>query len=48
LSLNLHFIFVDDLKSAIEHIWKYSSKHSDWIISDNKENIDIFINEIDS
>lgn len=48
LSLNLNIIFVNNINEAINHIWKYSSKHSDWIISDNKENINLFNVMIDS
>ena len=48
LSLNLNIIFVHNLKKAIQLINKYSSQHSDWIISDNKDNINIFKQNIDS
>lgn len=48
LSLNLHVVFVNNLEEAISHISKYSSKHSDWILSDNKEKINSFIKNIDS
>ena len=39
---------VDDLNMAIDHINKYSTKHSDSIITDNKEAALRFFNEIDS
>lgn len=48
LSLELNIKYVDNLKQAISHIKTYSSKHSDWILSDNQENIFKFNNQIDS
>ena len=39
---------VDDLNMAIDHINKYSTKHSESIITDNKEAALRFFNEIDS
>ncbi len=48
LSLNLSIKFVENLQQAIEHIRIYSTKHSDWILSDNLENIEKFKNSIDS
>ena len=48
LSLNLNIKYVDNLEDAISHIQKYSSKHSDWILSDNEINIFKFIKNIDS
>ncbi len=48
LSLNLQVIFVNNIDEAIKHISKYSSKHSDWILSDNKEKIKLFNKTIDS
>lgn len=48
LSLNLNIIFVDNIGDAINHIQIYSSKHSDWILSDSFKNINLFKNSIDS
>ncbi|NUJ97906.1 glutamate-5-semialdehyde dehydrogenase [Candidatus Gracilibacteria bacterium] len=48
LSLKLNIKFVESIEEGIKHIQKYSSKHSDGILSENKENIDIFQKNIDS
>ena len=48
LSLDLNIKYVNNLDEAINHIQKYSSKHSDWILSDDVENIQKFNREIDS
>ena len=39
---------VKDIDGAIAHITKYSSKHSEAILSENKINCERFLNEIDS
>ncbi|MBR5303795.1 MAG: glutamate-5-semialdehyde dehydrogenase [Candidatus Gastranaerophilales bacterium] len=39
---------VDSLDDAIEHINKYGSGHTDSILSDNQENIEKFMNLVDS
>ncbi|MDO4748030.1 MAG: glutamate-5-semialdehyde dehydrogenase [Eubacteriales bacterium] len=39
---------VDSLDSAIDHIAKYSSGHSETIITQNYKNAETFLNEIDS
>ena len=39
---------VDSLLEAIEHINKYSTDHSESIITENLDNAEIFINSIDS
>ncbi len=39
---------VDSVETAIEHINKYGSGHTDAIISNNKENIEKFMNYVDS
>ncbi|MCP9613085.1 glutamate-5-semialdehyde dehydrogenase [Coprobacter tertius] len=39
---------VKGIDEAIEHITRYSSKHSECIVSENEENIKRFINEIDA
>jgi len=48
LSLNLNIVFVDNIDKGVNHIQKYSSKHSDWILSDSLENIELFKRTIDS
>jgi len=48
LSLNLNIKFVETLDEAIKHIQTYSTKHSDWILSDNLKNIEKFKKIIDS
>ena len=37
-----------DLEEAINHINKYGTKHSDCIITTNKEKAEYFLNNIDS
>lgn len=39
---------VSSLEDAIEHIRKYSSGHSESIITNNKENAEMFLNSVDS
>ncbi|MFN8671512.1 MAG: glutamate-5-semialdehyde dehydrogenase [Candidatus Sericytochromatia bacterium] len=39
---------VNNLEEAIEHITKYTSKHSEAIISQNEKNIDLFLKSIDA
>ena len=39
---------VDTFEEALAHIFKYSSKHSEAIISDIPENIERFLNEVDA
>lgn len=39
---------VDDVKEAVEHINKYNTGHSDAIITENKENAEYFLNNVDS
>lgn len=39
---------VDDVKAAVEHINQHSSKHTDCIITENKETADIFLKGVDS
>lgn len=39
---------VDSFDEALAHIFKYSSKHSEAIISDIPENIERFLNEVDA
>ena len=46
--LILDLKIVKDVDSAIEHIEKYGTHHSDSIISKNEENITKFLNSVDS
>ena len=39
---------VDSLEQAIDHIYKYSTKHSESIITENQETANVFMNAIDS
>jgi glutamate-5-semialdehyde dehydrogenase len=46
--LDLNIKFIENLEQAIKHIRTYSTKHSDWILSDNLKNIEKFRNSTDS
>lgn len=48
LSLDLNIKFVNNIEEAINHIDTYSSLHSDWILSNNKENIALFYKSVNS
>ena len=48
LDLILSIKIVDDLEEAISHIQKFSSKHTDGIITKNTKNANKFMNEVDS
>jgi glutamate-5-semialdehyde dehydrogenase len=48
LSLKMAIKTVENLEEAIGHIRKYSSKHSEAIISERPENIEIFLNNTDA
>ncbi len=48
LDLMLSVKIVDNLEEAIDHIQKFSSKHTDGIITKNISNANKFMNEIDS
>lgn len=48
LDLKLAVRTVDSLDEAIAHINKYGSGHSDCILTDNPENAEKFLNEVDS
>ncbi len=48
LDLILSIKIVDDLEEAISHIQKYSSKHTDGIITENSNTANRFMNEVDS
>ncbi len=39
---------VDDIEEALEHIARHSSRHSEAIISDDAENIELFLNRVDA
>lgn len=48
LSLKMAIKTVSDLDEALDHIAKYSSKHSEAILSNTKEHIDRFLLEVDA
>ncbi|MCQ9202241.1 MAG: glutamate-5-semialdehyde dehydrogenase [Prochlorococcus marinus XMU1425] len=48
LDLILSIKIVDDLEEAITHIQKYSSKHTDGIITENSDTANKFMNVVDS
>ncbi len=48
LSMKMALKTVDSLDEAIEHIHRYSSKHSEAILSAEKKSIEKFLNEVDS
>ena len=48
LDLILSIKIVDDLEEAVAHIQKFSSKHTDGIITKSKSNADKFMSEVDS
>lgn len=48
LSLKISVKTVADLNEAIEHITKYGSRHSEAIISEDKKNIEYFLNNVDA
>jgi len=39
---------VDHIEEALEHISRYGSRHSEAIISDDEENIELFLNRVDA
>lgn len=48
LDYKLSIKIVDNVEEAIEHINTYGSGHTDSIISNNKENVELFMNLVDS
>ncbi|UZR94720.1 glutamate-5-semialdehyde dehydrogenase [Chondrinema litorale] len=48
LSMTMAIKTVGSLIEAIDHIRKYSSKHSEAIISENAQNIETFLNRVDA
>ncbi|WP_069660164.1 glutamate-5-semialdehyde dehydrogenase [Arcticibacter eurypsychrophilus] len=48
LDYKLSIKTVNDLESALNHIAKYSSKHSEAILSENEENINRFLSHVDA
>jgi len=48
LSLKLAVKVVRDVNEALDHIATYSSKHSEAIISEDAENIALFLNQVDA
>ena len=48
LALEMNVTIVDDYRSAIEHINKYSSHHSDAIVTSDASHADEFLRDVDS
>lgn len=48
LSQKMSVKIVSDVDEAIKHIAKYSSKHSEAILSENKQNCERFLNTVDA
>ncbi|MEL6355929.1 MAG: glutamate-5-semialdehyde dehydrogenase [Bacteroidota bacterium] len=48
LSMRMAIKTVDTLDDALEHIAKYGSRHSEAIVSDNQENINRFLQQVDA
>lgn len=48
LSMKMAVKIVDSFEDALDHIAKYSSKHSEAIISEDEENITTFLNQVDA
>lgn len=48
LSMKLAIKVVDNFEEALDHIAKYGSKHSEAIISENQEHIEVFLNRVDA
>ena len=48
LSLQLSIKTVNNLEEALDHIYRYSSRHSEAIISENPESIERFLQEVDA
>jgi glutamate-5-semialdehyde dehydrogenase len=48
LAMKMAIKTVDNLDEALDHIAQYSSKHSEAIVSENAQNIERFLNEVDA
>lgn len=48
LSLKMAIKVVESFEEALDHIATYSSKHSEAIISEDSENIEAFLNQVDA
>jgi glutamate-5-semialdehyde dehydrogenase len=48
LSLKLAIKVVDSFEDALDHIATYSSKHSEAIISEDKDRVDTFLSQVDA
>lgn len=46
--ISINIKVVTSIKEAIDHIYQYSTKHSESIVSENKETCDLFLQSIDS
>lgn len=45
---SINIKIVSSMQEAIDHIYQYSTKHSESIVSENKETCDLFLQSIDS
>lgn len=48
LSMKMSVKTVDNLEEALDHIDRYSSKHSEAIVSENEQNVAIFLRSVDA
>lgn len=48
LAMKMAVSVVDNLREALDHIALYSSKHSEVIITEDAQNTEIFLNEVDA
>lgn len=48
LSMRMSIKTVDSLKEGLEHIARYSSRHSEAIISENQERVELFLKAVDA
>ena len=48
LDLKLAVKIVDNIKEAVDHIYKYGTKHTEGIVTNNKNHAEYFINNIDA
>jgi glutamate-5-semialdehyde dehydrogenase len=48
LSMKMAIKTVDSLQQALEHIAAYSSKHSEAIVTEDTQNMEIFLNRVDA
>lgn len=48
LSMQMSIKVVSSIDEALDHIYRYSSKHSEAIVSESEESIERFLNEVDA